>query len=97
MSALCPEEKPPYQKPEDEEGQDKEPKKKEVKGSEKEAPKDEEKKEERPPAPVTVKIEFEGVRSRVRRLPLRADTLQEPSGNGIPLLFLDVRAQDRAG
>ena len=71
--SLVPEEKPPYQKPEDEEGQDKEPKKKEVKGSEKETSKDEEKKEETQPAPVTVKIEFEGIRSRVRRLPLRAD------------------------
>ena len=73
--SLLPEEKPPYQKPEDEEGQEKE-KKKEGKEA-KDVVKDGEEKGESLPAPVSVKVEFEGIRNRVRRIPLRPDLYRD--------------------
>ncbi len=68
--SLLPEEKPAYEKPEDEEGQEKEPNKKESKEDEKDSPRDTEAKEVQP-IPVPVRIEFEGIRDRVRRAPLK--------------------------
>jgi tricorn protease len=86
--SLLPEEKQPYQKPEDEEEPDKEQKKKEDKAAAKDAVKGEEGKEEVKPPSATVKVEFERVRNRVRRLPLTPDLYRNLQATDAHYYFL---------